>query len=122
MSPHLKFDIWKTLFTMRVVRHWSRLSREAMHVSFVEVFKARTYGTWSNLVEPDQGKCPCPRQGSWNYMVFRGPFQPKQFCESIIQFRTLKELEKTCDGVNEVTGGLHGELYTLTGQQSCLQL
>lgn len=51
-------------------------------------------------------------------MIFRGPFHPKQFCESIIQFRTLKELEKTCDGVNEVTGGLHGELYTLTGQQS----
>lgn len=80
------------------------------------------YETWSNLVEPDQGRCPGPWQGGWNYMIFRGPFQPKQFCESIILFHTLKELEKTRDGVNEVIGGLCGELYALTGQQSCLQL
>ncbi|KFU84856.1 hypothetical protein M959_09216, partial [Chaetura pelagica] len=34
-------DIRKKLFTMRVVRHWNRLPREAMDAPFLELFKAR---------------------------------------------------------------------------------
>jgi len=38
-------DIKKKFFTMRVVKHWPRLPREA-----VAVFKARLDGALSNLV------------------------------------------------------------------------
>jgi len=37
-------------FTMRVVRHWNRLPREAMDVPCLEVFKARLDGALRNLV------------------------------------------------------------------------
>ncbi|KAK4818491.1 LOW QUALITY PROTEIN: hypothetical protein QYF61_014221 [Mycteria americana] len=45
-----RLDIRKKLFTMRVVRHWNRLSREAVDASALEVFKARLDGALSNLV------------------------------------------------------------------------
>jgi len=35
---------------MRVLRHWSRLSREAVEVPSLEVFKATLAGALSNLV------------------------------------------------------------------------
>jgi len=37
-------------FTMRVVRHWNRLPREAVDAPFLVVFKARLDGAASNLV------------------------------------------------------------------------
>ncbi|KFW64427.1 hypothetical protein AS28_10101, partial [Pygoscelis adeliae] len=43
-------DIRKKFFTMRVVRHWKRLPREAVDASSLEVFKARLDGALSNLV------------------------------------------------------------------------
>jgi len=45
-----RLDIRKKFFTMRVVRHWNRLSREAVDASSLEVFKARLDGALSNLV------------------------------------------------------------------------
>ena len=41
-------DIRKKLFTVRVVRHWNRLSSEV--ASSLEAFKARLDGTLSNLI------------------------------------------------------------------------
>jgi len=40
----------KKFFTMRVVRHWPRLPREAVAAPSLAVFKTRLDGTLSNLV------------------------------------------------------------------------
>ncbi|KFQ40639.1 hypothetical protein N332_01488, partial [Mesitornis unicolor] len=45
-----KLDIKKKFFTMRVVRHWHRLPREAVDAPSLEVFKARLDRALSNLV------------------------------------------------------------------------
>ncbi|KFW69027.1 hypothetical protein AS28_06959, partial [Pygoscelis adeliae] len=45
-----RLDTRKKFFTMRVVRHWNRLPREAVDAPSVEVFKARLDGALSNLV------------------------------------------------------------------------
>jgi len=45
-----KLDIRKKFFTMRVVKHWNRLPREAVEVTFLETFKARLDRALSNLV------------------------------------------------------------------------
>ncbi|KGL89866.1 hypothetical protein N301_12058, partial [Charadrius vociferus] len=43
-------DIRQEFFTVRVVRHWNRLPREAVDAPSLEVFKARRDGALSNLV------------------------------------------------------------------------
>ncbi|KFQ14619.1 hypothetical protein N330_04152, partial [Leptosomus discolor] len=43
-------DIRKKFFTVRVVRHWHRLPREAVTAPSLAVFKARLDGALSNLV------------------------------------------------------------------------
>ncbi|KFP16091.1 hypothetical protein Z169_11746, partial [Egretta garzetta] len=45
-----RLDIWKKLFTMRVVRHWNGLPREVVDAPSLEVFKARLDEALSNLV------------------------------------------------------------------------
>jgi len=40
----------KKFFTLRVVRHWHRLPREAVAAPSLAVFKARLEGVLSNLV------------------------------------------------------------------------
>jgi len=45
-----RLDIKKKFFTMRVVRHWHRLPREAVDAPSLAVFKARLAGALSNLV------------------------------------------------------------------------
>jgi len=44
-----RLDIRKKFFTMRVVKHWHRLPREAVAAPSLEVFKARLDGALSNL-------------------------------------------------------------------------
>ncbi|KFM05028.1 hypothetical protein AS27_15677, partial [Aptenodytes forsteri] len=43
-------DIRKKFFTMRVVKHWNRLPREAVDAPSLEVFKVRLDGALSNLI------------------------------------------------------------------------
>ncbi|KGL93235.1 hypothetical protein N301_01903, partial [Charadrius vociferus] len=45
-----RLDIRKKFFTVRVVRHWNRLPREAVAAPSLEVFKTRLDGALSNLV------------------------------------------------------------------------
>jgi len=45
-----RLDIRKKFFTMRVVKHWNRLPREAVDAPTLEVFKARLDGALSNVV------------------------------------------------------------------------
>ncbi|KFR10782.1 hypothetical protein N306_15084, partial [Opisthocomus hoazin] len=45
-----RLDIRKKFFTMRVVKHWHRLPREAVDPPSLAVFKARLDGALSNLV------------------------------------------------------------------------
>jgi len=46
-----RLDIRKKYFTMRVVRHWTRLPREVVDAPFLETFKARLDGALSNLIQ-----------------------------------------------------------------------
>ncbi|KFQ33577.1 hypothetical protein N332_01805, partial [Mesitornis unicolor] len=45
-----RLDIRKKFFTMRVMRHWQRLPREAVDAPSLEVFKARLDRALSSLV------------------------------------------------------------------------
>ncbi|KFR16341.1 hypothetical protein N306_06697, partial [Opisthocomus hoazin] len=45
-----RLDIRNKFFTMRMVKHWNRLPREAVAAPSQEVFKARLDGTLNNLV------------------------------------------------------------------------
>jgi len=49
-EDRFRLDIRKKFYTTRVVRHWNRLSREAVDAPSLEVFKARLDGALSNLV------------------------------------------------------------------------
>ena len=46
----IRLDIRNNFFTVRVVRHWNRLPREAVDALSLEAFKARLDGAVSNLV------------------------------------------------------------------------
>jgi len=45
-----RLDIRKKFFTLRVVKHWHRVPREAVAAPSLEAFKARLDGALSNLV------------------------------------------------------------------------
>ncbi|KFZ65989.1 hypothetical protein N338_05672, partial [Podiceps cristatus] len=45
-----RLDTRKKFFTLRVVRHWNRLPREAVDAPSLGVFKARLDGALNSLV------------------------------------------------------------------------
>ncbi|KFP10660.1 hypothetical protein Z169_09855, partial [Egretta garzetta] len=45
-----RLDIRKKFFTMRVVKHWNGLPREAVEAPSLETFQARLDGAVSNLI------------------------------------------------------------------------
>jgi len=44
-------DLRKKFFTMRVVKHWNRLPKEAVEAPSLEILKVRLDGALSNLVQ-----------------------------------------------------------------------
>ncbi|KFO57567.1 hypothetical protein N302_14652, partial [Corvus brachyrhynchos] len=46
----LRLDFRRIFFSMRLVRHWNRLPREAVDAPSLEMFKARLDGALSNLI------------------------------------------------------------------------
>jgi len=76
-----RLDIRKKLFTMRVVKHWHRLPREAVDAPSQETSKARLDEALSNLIKL---KIPLLTAGRLGYMTSKGPFQPKAFHDSMI--------------------------------------
>jgi len=59
-----RLDIRKKFFSLRVVRHWNRLPREAVAALSLEVFEARLNGALSNLVSWKGSR-------SWNWTIFK---------------------------------------------------
>ncbi|KFQ35818.1 hypothetical protein N332_01140, partial [Mesitornis unicolor] len=49
-EARFRLDFRKKFFTIRVVRHWSRLLREVVDAYSLEVFKAGFDGALSNLI------------------------------------------------------------------------
>ncbi|KFQ02767.1 hypothetical protein N329_03595, partial [Haliaeetus albicilla] len=45
-----RLDVRKKFITVRIVRRWTMLPREAVDAPFVAVFKARLDGALSNLI------------------------------------------------------------------------
>ncbi|KFW61074.1 hypothetical protein AS28_09810, partial [Pygoscelis adeliae] len=45
-----RLDTRKKFFTVRVVRHWNRLPKEAVDAPSLDMFKARLDGALSNLI------------------------------------------------------------------------
>jgi len=58
-----RLDTRKTFFTMKVVRHWHRVPREAVAAPSLAVFKTRLDGALSNLV---WWKVSLHMAGGWN--------------------------------------------------------
>ena len=54
--------IRKKSYTVRVVRHWSRLPSDVVDAPSLETFKVRLDQALGNLMEL---WCPCALQGSW---------------------------------------------------------
>ena len=46
----IRIDLRKTFFTVRMVRHWTRLPIEVVDAPSLETFKVRLDGALSNLV------------------------------------------------------------------------
>jgi len=79
----VRLDNRKKCFTVRVVRHWNRLLRGVVDVPSLEVFKVRFEDeALRNLV---QWKVSLRMAGGLDWMVCECPFQPKTFCDLMIQ-------------------------------------
>ena len=86
-----RLNIRKTFFTVRVVRHWNRLPRDAVDASSLEAFKARLKEALSKLVK---WKVSLPVAEGLELDDHKSPLQPKPFYDSIV------ELINFCDKTN----------------------
>ena len=76
-----RLDIRKTFFTQRVVRHWSKLPKEAVGAPSLEAFKARLDVALGSLV---WWLATLHIAGGLKLDDHCGPFQPRPFYDSMI--------------------------------------
>jgi len=69
----------KTFFTMRVVKHWHRLPRDVVDAPSLETFKVRGRGS----EQPDLAEDVPAYWKGLDEMIFKGPFQPQLFYDSM---------------------------------------
>ena len=87
-----RLGIRKKFFTVRVVKHWPRLPREAVAAPSLAVLKARVDGALSNL---GWWKMSLLMAGGLEPEELSGPFQPKPSYDSmIISLPMHKSIEK----------------------------
>jgi len=65
-----RLSIRKKFFTLRVVRPWHRLPREAVAAPSLAGFKARLDGALSNVV---WWKVSLSMAGGWNWVICKAP-------------------------------------------------
>lgn len=70
-----RLDTGRKSFMARVIRCCSRLPREVVVVPPLKDSKGLV--GWGFAQHLSSGQCPCLWQGSRNYVIFEGPFQPK---------------------------------------------
>ena len=75
-----RLDARKKFFTQRVVMHWNRLSREAVDVPSLEVFKARLDAALGSL---SWWGATLSMAGGWNWMWALSPFHLKPFYDNM---------------------------------------
>lgn len=75
-------DTGKEIIYCRDVEAWHSLPREAVDAPFLEAFKARF--EWG-LKQPGPRKVSLPMARDWHWIVFKVPFQPKPFSNSVKQ-------------------------------------
>jgi len=91
-----RLDIRKEFFTVRVVRHWHRLPREAVAAPSLAVFKARLDRALSSLV---WWKVSLSMAGGWNWTIYKVPSNPNH---SMIYGTSLFELRCCCSPCSRV--------------------
>jgi len=75
--------IYKKSFTVRVVRHWNRLPRDAVDDPSLETFKPRLDQATSNMIWL---RVSLFFAGELDQMTFKGPFQLWGFYDSMVLF------------------------------------
>jgi len=51
--------------------------------------------------QPESERCPCPWQGALNFIIFKGLFQPRLFCDSMSTLWQMRNKHFIClDGIN----------------------
>jgi len=97
-----RLDIRKKFFTMKVVKHWNRLPREAVDTPSLAVFKARLVGALSNLVW-------------WKMsLLMAGGLEP----DDLPTLTTLWFYEMFHFNRTGTAGWLHGPIFLDTGNQN----
>jgi len=76
-----RLDIRKKIITMRVVKYWHKMSREAVEVPSLKTLKARLDRALSNLIRL---KMSLLTVEGLVWVTSTGPFQPKAFYDSMI--------------------------------------